>query len=286
MRRFRLWEPLPARNDSPTLACMARKNAVNASAKIPAPASRREVTTWQLLLVVLSVYVLCAMFVESVWKLSPETDQLLGWFDSAICIVFLVDFFWRLTVAPNKWRFLRWGWIDLISSIPNLDIFRWGRVVSVLRLIRVLRSIRSVKVILSVVFRGGFQGGIGSVILLAILLVMFASIAVLNVESDSSANIHSASDALWWSITTMTTVGYGDKYPVTNEGRVVAVILMICGIGLFGVFTACLAGIFLRHSQPVSEMQALITEVKLLREEVAQLTEHKRSDREEPMEQS
>jgi voltage-gated potassium channel len=192
-------------------------------------------------LVTLSVYVLCAVLVETVWKISPELTQLLKWFDNAICVFFLADFSWRFHLAPKKWLFLRWGWIDLISSIPNLDIFRWGRLISIVRAVRILRSIRSLKLIVSVLFRDRAHTGLGSTIAIGILFVMFSAIAILNVETGPEANIRTAGDALWWAITTITTVGYGDKYPITTEGRIVAVLLMICGVSLFAVFTACLS---------------------------------------------
>jgi voltage-gated potassium channel len=72
-------------------------------------------------------------------------------------------------------------------------------------------------------------------------------------RSDADANIKTASDALWWAYVTVTTVGYGDKYPVTNSGRLVGVLLMTIGVGLFGVLTGYLANAFLK---PGSEEQS------------------------------
>jgi len=98
-------------------------------------------------MLVLSVYVLGALFIETVFKLSPQVTSLLQSLDTAICFVFLWDFFHRLYLAENKLKFffLKWGWVDLISSIPMMDSFRWGRIV---RVFRILRSIRSAKFIL------------------------------------------------------------------------------------------------------------------------------------------
>jgi voltage-gated potassium channel len=80
------------------------------------------------------------------------------------------------------------------------------------------------------------------------------------------ANIKTAEDAIWWALTTITTVGYGDRYPVTSEGRVVAGVLMCAGVGLFGLFSGLLAAWFVApHQQEKRE------EVEALREEVAQL---------------
>ena len=80
--------------------------------------------------------------------------------------------------------------------------------------------------------------------ILIILLVIFSSIAILQVEDDPTSNIKTAEDAIWWAYVTITTVGYGDKYPITTEGRLIAGILMTAGVGLFGTFTAYVASWF------------------------------------------
>jgi voltage-gated potassium channel len=81
------------------------------------------------------------------------------------------------------------------------------------------------------------------------LLIIFSSIAILQVEKDPASNIKSAEDAIWWAYVTITTVGYGDKYPVTTEGRVIAAVLMTAGVGLFGTFTAYVASWFVAEKQ-------------------------------------
>lgn len=76
------------------------------------------------------------------------------------------------------------------------------------------------------------------------MLVIFSAIAILQVETDTGSNIKTAEDAIWWAYVTVTTVGYGDKYPITTEGRIIAAVLMTCGVGLFGTFTAYIASWF------------------------------------------
>lgn len=72
-------------------------------------------------------------------------------------------------------------------------------------------------------------------------MIIFSSIAILQVETKEASNIKTAEDALWWSYVTITTVGYGDKFPVTTEGRIIAMLLMTVGVGLFGTFTGYVA---------------------------------------------
>jgi voltage-gated potassium channel len=238
--------------------------------QIPAHPHSAKVTWLQFITLVLSVYVLIAVFVETVVKLSPETIQLLDYIDSLICLVFLYDFFFHLHTAPSKRAFLKWGWVDFISSIPMLGLFRFARVARVIRILRLLRAFRSSKILVTYLFQHRASSTMASVAMISGILVIFSSIAILHVETGTDSNIKTPADALWWAITTITTVGYGDRYPVTFEGRAVAVLLMLAGVGLFATFTAFVSNFFLESSnkQHESEIRELIGEVRLLRERV------------------
>ena len=114
--------------------------------------------------------------------------------------------------------------------------------------------------------------GTGSfVVLVSSVLVICSSIAILGAETSADSNIRGPGDALWWAVATITTVGYGDKYPVTPEGRVVAAILMIGGVGLFGTFTAWVASLLLKSGKDNSSETELLREMKLLREHLERL---------------
>jgi voltage-gated potassium channel len=229
--------------------------------------AHKKLTLFQLLMLLLSVYVLGALFAQATIKLSPQVTSLLETLDTIICFVFLGDFLYRLYHAPNRLAFMKWGWIDLISSIPMLDIFRWGRLVRIIRILRIMRGVRSTKYILSILLESGVRGTFTLVALVSAVVIISCSIAILHAEATPGANIKSAEDALWWSIVTITTVGYGDKFPVTTEGRMIASVLMIAGVGLFGTFTAGVASFFLRskHNEHASDSD-LMKEIRLLRE--------------------
>jgi hypothetical protein len=86
-------------------------------------------------------------------------------------------------------------------------------------------------------------------------------------ESSPEANIQTAEDALWWAFVTITTVGYGDKFPVSTEGRLLAIVLMTCGVGLFGTFMAFVASWFLapgtqEHEHELAALRAELVEIK------------------------
>lgn len=198
-----------------------------------------------LLILVLSIYVLVALMFDTFLQLPPEVSRLLLLIDNIICIVFLVDFLKRLYQADNRLQFMKWGWIDLVSSIPMLDFMRVGRAFRLIRLFRILRAFRSTKFLIQHIFKRRAKGALTAAAIIAVLMVIFSSIAILQVETDANSNIKTAEDAIWWAYTTITTVGYGDRFPITTEGRLIAMVLMTVGVGLFGTFTAWLASWFM-----------------------------------------
>ena len=200
---------------------------------------------FQIIILVLSVVVLGAIGADTFLKPSKEVSSILQTLDNSVCVLLLVDFVVRFWRAESKLGFLKWGWIDLIASIPNIPAFRVGRFVRILRVIRLLRAIRATQKISSVLLENKFKTGVASVVVTSFLLIVFCSIGILICEQQApDANIKTAGDAIWWTMSTITTVGYGDVYPVTPEGRVVAVILMVSGIGLFGILSGMAASFF------------------------------------------
>lgn len=199
---------------------------------------------FDLFIVILSIYVLGSLMVSSFAPLDPQTSSLLDTIDNGICVIFLYDFFRRFFKAEDKMKFMKWGWIDLLASIPALDIFRAGRLFRVIRLLRVLRALKSTKYLVSLIYHNRRHSTLTSVALIAILMTIFSSIAILQLETDPNSNIKTAEDALWWSYVTITTVGYGDKFPVTTSGRLLGAILMTIGVGTFGTLTALMASWF------------------------------------------
>lgn len=197
----------------------------------------------------LSVYVLVALLIDSFFTLSPEVSKLLGLIDNLICLVFIFDFTYNLFTAPSKLDYLKWGWLDLISSIPTFGYLRFGRFIRLIRILRVLRAFRSLRFIVKHLFKNRTQATFASVSLIAVLMIIFGSISLLQVEHDANSNIKTAEDAIWWAFVTITTVGYGDKYPVTTEGRIIAAFLMVTGVGLFGTFTGYMTSWFVGNQK-------------------------------------
>jgi len=197
--------------------------------------------------------------------------------DGVISFVLLVDFFHRLRRAPSKrgYVFGELGWLDLIGSLPVPGL-RFARLPRVLKVGRA-----AVDSGLHNIGRSANADRAGSSLLAAVFLtivvIQFGSMSVLRVEEGADgANILSASDALWWSYVTITTVGYGDRYPVTNAGRNIGVALLTIGVALFGVLTGFLANLFLaprrsRKQESMNEAAELRLQIDELRRLIADL---------------
>lgn len=232
---------------------------------------------FQFALLVLSLLVLTGLAADTFLALPAEISRVLHVVDTVVCGIFFVDFVVRFRAAPSKAEFMKWGWIDLLASIPAIESLRWGRAVRVLRVLRLLRGLRSVQRILALLFAHRTRGGVTSVGLVSFLVVTFSSVGILLCERAPESNIRTAGDAIWWSLTTITTVGYGDKYPVTTEGRIVAAVVMVIGVGLFGTLSGLVASLFLGEEESEIEKKELqiLDEIRALRAEVAELRREK-----------
>lgn len=230
-------------------------------------------SAWQCLMLFMSVYVLVVLMLEAVFSLPAEVSRLLDAVDLAVCAVFAADFFIQLKAADRKWTYLKWGWIDLVSSVPSLPFLRIGRVARIVRIVRLLRGVRSTRVIITHLFENRAKGTFATVALITFVVLVFSSIAVLNVETAPDSTIKTAEDALWWSLATVTTVGYGDVYPKTTVGHIVAGFLMIAGVALFGTFTATVASLFVQQDsrQEDVKIDAVLRKLDALSERLDQI---------------
>jgi voltage-gated potassium channel len=223
---------------------------------------------YQLFMLLLCLFALMALAADTLVPIAPSTRDVLRYADTAVCGIFFVDFLIQLARARDRWHyFSRWGWIDLLSSIPMVDALRVGRAARLMRILRVLRGVRSTKLLAEFVLHRRAQGAFLAATLVSLLLVVFASVAVLQFEQVPGANITTAQDAVWWAVVTLTTVGYGDRYPITGEGRVIAGLLMVAGVGLFGTFSGYVASWFIAPAEKKdhADIESLRVEIASLR---------------------
>ncbi|MDV5171024.1 potassium channel family protein [Photobacterium rosenbergii] len=161
--------------------------------------------------------------------------------DTFICLVFwcqlLADFF----RSREKVLYLKTHWIDFIASIPIIEPIRFARL---LQIFRVIRLIRSSQQILRQIRSNRREATVASIFLLLTVLVSVGSALMLILEGNvPESNIKDASDALWWVFVTISTVGYGDHYPVTEFGKMLAAVIIVCGVGLFGMVAGLVSSI-------------------------------------------
>lgn len=233
---------------------------------------------YELFLLALSVWVLVILLVEVLVPLPEDVSIIIQGVDQVVCVFFLIDFLHRLATAERRVRYLlTWGWLDLLSSIPMVDALRSFRAARIVRIVRLLRAARSGRQIVLWIMARRAQSALFAAIFLAVVTLVVGSIAILYFEQDDmGANIRRGEDALWWSMVTITTVGYGDFYPVTAGGRLVAGVLMTIGIGLFGTFSGYLATWFLESGmeREFDETEAILqARIDALSDSIDRLTQ-------------
>ncbi|MFG2312112.1 potassium channel family protein [Streptomyces sp. NPDC048566] len=184
----------------------------------------------------------------------------------AVWALLAAEFLLRFAMADRRWQFVKVRLFDLATLV-----------------LPPLRPLRLVTIVFMVVRRNASTLGrvrlrLGTYVAACTALLLFlSSLTILDVERrNPDASITTFGDALWWSVTTVTTVGYGDLYPTTTQGRLIAIALMVGGIALAGLVTATLASWFMDRfselrageAQTNSEISALTEEVRRLRDEL------------------
>ena len=182
-------------------------------------------------------------------SLEPEMDFSRGWLigiytiDLIICVIFAWDFTWRYHHYSDKGRFWKWHWYEILAMIPAFALYLAAGLPLISTGFRALRLIRIV-IMFSRTTRffaiaGSFirRSRLVSIMGITIVIILAAAFLVLFLENDyPAAQIQNFSDAVWWSLSTVTTVGYGDIVPNTIGGRIVGMVLMIIGIGMMAAF--------------------------------------------------
>jgi voltage-gated potassium channel len=244
---------------------------------------------YQIFILVLTVLSLVVMaWLVSPW-ISPATEKLLNIYNNAICVVFLIDFAsnMRGTTSKKGYFFTGRGWLDLLGSVPTFGIFKYAALLRLARLSRLARITRLLRgqnkreIVDDVLTHRG-QYAVVVTALLTMIVLIFSSILVLQFESHAApgagANIQTGGQALWWSVVTITTVGYGDFFPVTTGGRITAVFVMVMGMGIIAAAASIMASVLITPTdddeadeQPASSSLDVRAELVAVREELAAL---------------
>jgi len=227
-----------------------------------------EIWDWSVLVV--SVVSLFLIIWETFFNLPPDTLNRFILIDRYACAIFMIDVLVRWRRMGWSRKYWKWGWVDVLASIPLDAAFR------ALQAIRIYRFVRLARIIYK--FKGITTGTTLNEKILAmpgitLVMILFSTTLIVEVERKSpNALIKTGGDAVWWALSTVTTVGYGDIYPVTTEGRFIAAGLMIIGVALFGSISAYITSKLILpkeerdHEGELREIRALHKEVKELRQ--------------------
>ena len=223
------------------------------------PRLREHGNAYNIFILVLTLFSLLIMALQ-LMPLDATTLDLLRIYDNAICVIFLADFVYNLSGSrPRRQYFIyQRGWLDLLGSIPTLGffqltaLFRLARLSRLARVVRLMGGQNRTALIRDVVQNRG-QYALFITLLSAGIVLVLASLVVLQAESKSpDSNIKNGGDALWWALVTITTVGYGDRFPVTPIGRGTAVLVMLAGVGIIGALASILASLLVPSPDEVA----------------------------------
>lgn len=222
---------------------------------------KKDKLKYQPVLLFFSIFVLATLFVGTFMGHATFSSA-----QYIISFFFLADFAYRFYLAENKLIFFKSSWIDLALCIPFYPP-AW---------LVVTTTLRSIKVILEYVL-AEINSAFKSMLAIGAALVTFATISILQFEVLPECNIKTAWDAMWWSVCTITTVGYGDKFPMTAGGKIVAVVLMVSGIGLFGTLIGYVSTFFTDKEKKNNDTVDTIEELSQQIKQLQQTIENKKS---------
>lgn len=191
----------------------------------------------KLIIALLSILSIVLLSISFFLDIDSEPYKLLNYYDYALCAFFLYDFLVEFIKSKNRIKyFFTYGWIDLLSSIPVIHELRFARAFRVFRIFRIFRSL---KFLIQYLRSNKKESFYGFALVFIILVIIISSFFVLYFEQ-FTGNITTAEETLWWTFITITTVGYGDFYPISTGGRLFAFLLIVSGVFGFGAIIAYL----------------------------------------------
>jgi voltage-gated potassium channel len=212
---------------------------------------------------------------------TPQTMQLFYDIDSLICYIFLAHFAYGWLRATDRWFFLKANWFYLPGSLPMVESLRWARLIQLWRVYQLLRNQPD---LLAMFRRERNETTLSGILLLFFLLLGVGSGVMFWIEAGHpGSQIETPYDAFWWTLVTLSTVGYGDLVPKTEQGRFVASLLILFGVGLYAAVSGFMASLFLqpghgekreeelRFKQLQTQQTQMLAELQSLRDEIRQL---------------
>lgn len=217
----------------------------------------RHEAAWELTMAGLAVAFVVVGFLGD----EPGAPPVYAVIDTVLTGAFVAEFASRFAASRDRLAYIRGHWIDLVALVPSV---RGVRLLRLLRLLRLVRAFTGVFRFVSGLERLAQHRGLAWLVVAWLGVMVICSIALYAAENGVNGAIGSPLDALWWGVVTLTTVGYGDVFPITPEGRIAAAILMLLGIGLFGGITATVTSYLIEQGRDEPEARSLTDELEVL----------------------
>lgn len=204
-----------------------------------------------IIFILLSVTILV---LENTFHLKDAFADILSILTICLNLFFALEFAFRFLLAKRRAYFLKKHIIELLALLPLLRVFRLLRILHLLRAVKIFKSNRNINQfneksnLLSKMFSEKATEVL-MVIFILITVILIGSFGIMILEGKANKEFESFSDSLWWSVVTLTTVGYGDKYPITEGGRTLATIFMILGLSIFAMITGFISSFIIEKSK-------------------------------------
>ena len=220
---------------------------------------------WEIFMIVLAVLFVITGFLPDWINLSESNLETLMIADWTITSFFVLEYAVRIGISPSKKDYLKDHWLDLLALVPSVRWFRLARITRIFRLLRLARIVRGLNTLdqwEAVLARFGRLNGLQWIILAFIIIMLACSGLFYVYEHNLNPAVHSYWDALYASFVTWTTPGYGDIAPITTNGRICGVVLIVSGLVTWGILIANLASFLLNQKTTSRSAEPAIANIQ------------------------
>lgn len=207
---------------------------------------------FELIIIFFILVSIVLLFIDSVLDIATKTRIIISIAEVCITTIFVIEYLMRLYIARSKRNFVLSHLVDLLAIMPLFRFFRLFRVLRLLKFISSSNLKRWLNAIgkKSKLFQFTFQDSIFEVVLISsvlISLLFIGTIGILALEKGHNDQFTNFADGLWWTVVTLTTVGYGDKFPITGGGKFLAIFLMFTGLSFFALITSFISSFIIER---------------------------------------